>query len=182
MCLFFAGESVCGLDIVRTAAYSGPVSDWFFGQQLSTVDTLSARSTFGVGRTCALVSDGRDVLCWATAGSIPAWETSQDSMFRLSVTELSGLPGRPTRFLHVSVARDVWLITDSGSIVVIFHAGSGGSYSMRLPTWPPLASAFGAPRPSFPIGVITDPDTPFLRVSWRRSDDLARYLRQYAQR
>lgn len=152
------------LEVVRGRGYSG-LRDVFMDHHFATGDTLAARSSHGVGRTCALVDDGKELFCWATAGFISSLEARFDPTLRLRCEDLS-VPAAPrcaSRFLHVAVARDVWLVTDIGMLVVLFNGGSGGNFSMRMPTWPPLAPPLGAPRGIYSLGFIAS-DVPLLRV------------------
>jgi hypothetical protein len=157
------GRYAEALDIVHTNRWSS-VYENFFDFHLRSSDTLAARSVFGVGRTCALHDEGRSLFCWVTAGVVAASETAVDPTILLALADLKGLPGPPSRFVQVVVARDVWALTDTGAVVVLMNAGSGGQYGMRMPHWPPSAAVFGAPAGNWSIGVISPP-TPYVRVS-----------------
>lgn len=112
-------------------SWAGPLNTQYIATIAGSNPLFTTRSFYRAGPTCSISSTGTSAYCWWPAGSAPlsgashSVSTDDPSFF---ITIPSGLSGKI--FISVTVATDIWLLTDVGEIVIAFWA----SGTDKLPT------------------------------------------------
>jgi hypothetical protein len=92
-------------------------------EALVQASVFATRSYYAGGPTCVLSDDGQVCLCYYTAGIQPAGGNTNSTFSSRDPAFFFRLPdydaNRGSRFVAVTVASDVWLLTDAGDIVVL---------------------------------------------------------------
>jgi hypothetical protein len=114
-------------------SWTGPINTQWVASIAGANPVFSTRSFYRAGPTCSISADGKSAYCWWGPGSAPLAGASHsvsasDPSFMIKVPTGGGLLGK--LFVSLTVATDVWLLTDAGEIVIAFWA-SGND---KLPT------------------------------------------------